>query len=112
MIVSRGIAVLGCASLLAVVAGGCAMEQKKVEQGLEHPAPVDCRTADGDLRVLQAEKANVAQRIVEGVTAIYPAGAVLGIVTGTEGTKISVAIGEYDKMIDKRIALIKSTCGL
>ena len=111
MSISRGTVLLGCASLLVGVVG-CAMEQQQVEQSLDNPARVDCRTAPGDLRVLQAEKANVAQRVVEGATAIYPAGLVMGVLTGTETTKISVATGEYDRMIDQRIALIKSTCGL
>ena len=109
--IARGTLLLGCASLLTGLAG-CAMQQQQVEQGLQNPARIDCRTAEGDLRVLQSEKANVAQRIVEGATAIYPAGAVMGILTGTEGTKISVATGEYDQMIDARIAQIKSKCGL
>lgn|SRR5262249_54308518 len=104
-------AILSCASLLITLAG-CAMQQKQVEESLQHPAPINCQTADGDIRVLQSEKANVAQRAVEGATAIYPAGAVLGIVSGTEGTKVSVALGEYDRMIDARIADIKRTCGL
>lgn len=47
-----------------------------------------------------------------GVTAIVPAGLVIGLVTLTEGTKIEVATGEYNKMIDARIAEIKSTCGV
>jgi hypothetical protein len=37
---------------------------------------------------------------------------VLGIVTGTEGTKIKVATGEYNKAIDKRMAEIKEKCGV
>jgi hypothetical protein len=102
---------LVCAVLL-VGPTGCAMQQKKVTASLQNAGPVDCSTAKGDLRVLQSEKANVAERIVEGVTAIYPAGAVLGIVTGTETTKVKVALGDYDQMIDNRIAQIKSTCGL
>ena len=73
---------------------------------------IDCRTAPGDLRVLQSEKANVVQQIGMGVTAIYPAGAVVGILTGTEGTKLSVATGDYNRTIDDKIAQIKSTCGL
>ena len=73
MIVSRA-ALVGCVSLLITLAG-CAMQQKQVEQSLQHPAPINCQTADGDIRVLQSEKANVAQRAVEGATAIYPAGA-------------------------------------
>ena len=91
---------------------GCAMQQKKVEQSLADPKAVNCATADGDLRVLQSEKANVAERIAEGVTAVYPAGAVIGLVAGVEGTKLKVAIGEYNNQIDARIAQIKQTCGL
>ncbi len=94
----------------AGVVGGCAMRQKKVEESLEDPAPIDCSTAPGDIRSLQHEKAHVAERIAEGVTAIYPVGLVVGLLTGTEGTKVKVAIGEYDKAIDKRIAQIKETC--
>ena len=91
---------------------GCAMRQKKVMHTLENPAPVHCSTAEGDIRVLEGEKANAAERALEGVSAITPAGAALGILTWTEPTKFKVAIGEYNEMIDKRIALIKSECGL
>jgi hypothetical protein len=105
-------ALFACASLLLALASGCAMQQRQVQQSLNNPARVNCATADGDIRVLQSEKANVAQRIVEGATAIYPAGAVMGILTGTEGTKIQVATGEYDQAIDRRIAEIRQTCGM
>jgi hypothetical protein len=91
---------------------GCAMQQAQVEQNLADPSRIDCRTAEGDLRVLQSEKANLAQRVVEGATAIYPAGAVMGILTGTEGTKIRVATGDYDQMIDNRMAQIRRKCGI
>ena len=98
--------------LSAPLIGGCAMSQKKVLHTLENPAPVNCATAEGDLRVLQSEKANVAERIVEGATSITPAGAALGILMLTETTKWKVAAGEYNKMIDKRMALINAECGL
>jgi len=99
-------------SILALTsAGGCASEQKKVEKELTSPDPVNCATAQGDIRVLQHEKANLAERVVEGVTALYPASAVLGLVAGVEGTKLKVATGDYNKAIDDRIALIKQKCG-
>jgi hypothetical protein len=85
-----------------------AFKQKKTLKEMKQP--INCATADGDIRVLQSEKAHVAQQIVEGVTALFPAGAVLGILTGTEGTKLRVAVGEYDRAIDKRIAEIKKEC--
>ncbi len=74
--------------------------------------PVDCTTAEGDIRLLQQEKTHVAQRIVAGVTTIQPAGLVIGVVTGTAKPKVNVAIGKYNKMIDARIAEIKETCGV
>ena len=111
MIVFTRTRMIAAASLLAGVCGGCAVQQRQVEQDLSQDRRIDCRTADGDLRVLQSEKATVAQRVVEGATAIYPAGAVMGIVAGTEGTKISVATGDYDRMIDARIDEIRRKCG-
>jgi len=41
-----------------------------------------------------------------------PVGLVAGVATGTEGTKAKVATGEYNKMLDDKIALIKGECGL
>ena len=85
-------------------------DQKKVEQEMKQP--INCGTAEGDIRVLKHEKAHVTQQIAEGVTSIAPPGFILGVVTGTEKTKIKVGVGEYNKMIDKRIAEIKEKCGV
>jgi hypothetical protein len=54
----------------------------------------------------------VAGQILEGVTSLTPAGAALGILTLTETTKWKVAVGKYNKMLDKRMAEIKAECGL
>ena len=110
MPVSKTKLVFGCAFLMLAL-GGCAFQQKKVERELQHPGAVNCATADGDLRVLRSEKAGVVERVIEGVTAIYPASAVVGLITMTETTKLKVAIGEYDAAIDKRIAEIQAKCG-
>ena len=99
-----------CAAALLLVAG-CAMKLKKEEKAAE-TMPVNCATADGDIRLLRSEKAQVAERIAQGVTAIYPAGLVVGLLTLTEGTKIQVATGEYNKKLDEKIAEIQSTCGV
>jgi hypothetical protein len=93
-------------------ASGCAMQQEQNLSALQDPKRINCATADGDLRILEGEKANVGQRIAEGATAIYPAGLVVGLLTGTEGTKLKVATGDYDQQIDQRIAEIKQTCGI
>lgn len=95
----------------ALFAVGCAMQFKQ-EEAAAKSQPVNCATAQGDLRVLQSEKANVVEQLAMGVTAIYPAGAVVGILTGTEGTKLQVATGEYNQTLDRKIAEIRSACGL
>ena len=87
-----------------------ASKQKKVEQEMKQP--INCATAEGDIRTLEHEKTHTAQQIAEGVTALVPASIVVGLVTGTEGEKLKVGTGEYNKMIDKRIAEIKKTCGI
>jgi hypothetical protein len=87
-----------------------AFKQKKVLKDMKQP--INCATAEGDIRMLKSEKAHVAQQIAEGVISIIPVGAVIGIVTGTEVTKLRVAVGNYDKTIDKRIAEIKSECNV
>jgi hypothetical protein len=88
----------------------CRQKSKKIEQEMKQP--INCATAQGDIRMLQHEKAHVAQEPAEGITAILPAGLVVGVVTGTEKEKLGVSIGEYNKMIDKRIAEIKEKCGV
>jgi hypothetical protein len=101
MIVAIGLVVLQC---------GCGGKYKKVEQSLD--APINCATAEGDIRMLQHEKAHTMDRIAAGVSSISPAGAVIGLVTKTEGASLNVTTGEYNKMIDKRIAEIKAHCGI
>ena len=99
------------AAVFAVITlAGCAFQEKQVEQSLAQP--INCATSEGDIRVLESEKAHVARQLVAGVTSIVPAGIVLGLVTGTAGTKARVASGEYNQKIDERIADIKRTCGV
>ena len=54
----------------------------------------------------------MGKQIANGVTAIAPAGFVVGVVTKTEGDKLEVASGDYNERIDRKIAEIKNTCGI
>jgi hypothetical protein len=102
---------IALAIFLVISLTACAAsKQKKVEQEMKQP--INCATAEGDIRALGHEKADVMQRIAEGVTAIVPASLVVGIATGTEKEKLEVGTDEYNKMIDKRIAEIKKKCGI
>ena len=94
--------------MMVTLIAACAPITKQEKQELAKP--VNCATAPGDLRVLQSEKASVAKMIADGVTAVFPAGAVIGILTLTEGDKLKVACGEYNSAIDKKIAEIKAQC--
>ena len=89
---------------------GCAKQYEDVEK-MAHQ-PINCATAEGDIRMLMHEKAHVEDQILQGVSAFSPAGLVVGLVSGDEDTKIRVTSGEYNKMINERIAEIKKHCGI
>lgn len=99
-----------CVLMLAALVAGCAMQEKQTLQSMDQP--INCATAEGDIRILQGEKTHVAGQVAQGLTAIAPAGIVMGVLTGTEGTKLRVAAGDYNGKIDARIAAIKSKCGV
>ena len=99
------------AVVVMLIQCGCGgTHYKKVEEGLG--APINCATAKGDIRMLQHEKAHTKDKIAAGASSISPAGAVIGLVKGTEGASLDVTTGKYNKMIDKRIAEIKAHCGI
>ncbi len=100
---------VACVVCAATLVSGCA-EQEKKNEAKAQAMPVNCATADGDLRVLQSEKASTAQKIGNGISMVVPIGLVVGLVTSTEGTKYQVTTGEYNKMLDNKIAEIKAAC--
>ena len=94
----------------AGLAAGCTGKTAAGQRELR--APVDCSRAQSDIQILQKEKDNVAERVVIGATSVTPAGAVLGILTMTEDDKLEVAVGQYNKQLDAKIAEIKRECGI
>jgi len=72
--------------------------------------PVNCTTAEGDIRALESEKAYTGKMIGAGVLAVVPISLIEGVVTGTEGNRIKIATGDYDKKLDEKIKQIKSEC--
>lgn len=82
------------------------------EAKVELDKPVDCSTAPQDIAILEKEKASVAKRFFDGVTAVYPAAAVLSILTKQEKDKYEVAIGHYNHQLTEKIREIKVTCGI
>ena len=105
---SLGIVISVCC--LSFLMTACASQYKEMERTVKQP--VNCATAEADLRVLKNEKTHVAEQIAAGVSAIMPIGLVAGMVTGTENTKLEISTGEYNQMIDDKIAEIRYECGV
>lgn len=74
--------------------------------------PVNCATAEGDIRALNAEKEYAKSHELESAAALTPAGALLGLMTGTENKKLEMLSPDYQEHIDARIEKIRTTCGL
>jgi len=98
--------------LLCFFVVSCAVQKKHIEQEIEKNPAITCSSAQHDLKVLTDEKVSLVGKIASGVTMITPVGLVVGILTGTTGTKFRVTTGKYNDMLDNRIAQIKGTCGL
>ena len=103
-------------AITAIFAGilltGCASENKIHRGEMDAKKEINCAYAEGDIRALQSEKTTVSEQMATGITTIVPVGLVLDTVQGKTGTNASVAIGDYNDMLDKKIAEIKKTCGL
>jgi len=74
--------------------------------------PVNCSTAEGDLRAIAAEKKHAEDQQAESVVAITPAGALLGLISGTEQKRLQMLSGDYVKKLDDRAAEIKAQCNV
>jgi hypothetical protein len=101
------IGIIASTVLLAACASPISDEAKR-----EISAPVNCSTAKEDLAVLEKEKTSVAGQAAAGVTSVLPIGLVAGLVSGTADDKAKVATGEYNDLLDRKIAKIKKTCGV
>lgn len=106
--------IIATAAGLAIGLAGCAGQYKKEakEEQQAKTMPVNCATAEGDIRMLQSEKVSASQQAAAGASAVVPIGALAGLATGTEGEKAKVASGDYNKALDDAIARIKSTCNI
>jgi uncharacterized protein YceK len=95
---------------IMLLVSACSAVSKQAKKDLAKP--INCATAQGDIRVLQSEKENLGRQIAAGVTSIVPVSLVLNTATGNETSNIQVATGEYNTMIDMKISEIKQLCGM
>jgi hypothetical protein len=96
---------------LTIFVAACASPISQVAKD-ELASPVDCSTAQSDIRILEDERASVVKQIENGVSAIMPVGAVLGILSKTEKEKLEVGTHYYNHKINEKIAEIKRECGV
>jgi len=95
---------------LALLTSGCAPVSKTEKKMLK--APVNCATAEGDLRILQSEKDNLAKEIAMGASGIVPIGLVVHLIEGNEENTMKVSVGDYNDMLDKKEAQIRTDCNI
>lgn len=74
--------------------------------------PINCATAEGDIRAMNSEIKHAQDQKLRNIAAVTPAGALLGIATGTEGERLQMLSGEYEKKLNARIAATKAECNL
>ena len=73
---------------------------------------INCATAQQDIATLTSEKAGVGRQIMAGVSSVFPVSAVCGLLKGNYSENVRVSAGQYNAAIDRKIAEIKSVCGV
>ena len=102
---------VACVLAVAALVGGCVAKETRTLQSLDQP--INCATAEGDIRVLQSEKAYGTSQVLQGFMALSPTSMIMGSLgSASEGTKVQVGTGDYNDKIAERIATIKARCGL
>lgn len=97
---------------LCTLITACASQQT-VDKGMrDAKKPINCATAEADIRVLESEKTHASEQLATGVATLVPVGLVVSVAEGNTGQNASVATGDYNEMLDNKIAEIKMRCGV
>lgn len=103
-----------CALTLLIAGCGAIKKEKETYKAGEADIkkPINCSTAEGDIRALESEKAYAGEMIGAGVLAVVPISLIEGVVARTEGKRVKIATGDYNKKLKEKIAQIKETCNI
>jgi outer membrane murein-binding lipoprotein Lpp len=104
----------------AALLAGCESIEEAKERDEALASPVNCSTAEGDLRILQGEKDHVEEQKAAGSATVAPASHVIAGVTGysdqeqieAQQPNIQMEVDRYQQAVDEKISKIKATCGL
>ena len=97
---------------LSALLASCASQDMVKKGEMDAKIPINCPSAEADIRVLQGEKTHASEQLATGVTTIVPIGLFTSAVQGKTAENAKVATGDYNKMLDAKIAEIKKTCGV
>lgn len=124
--IGRVLAAVAVVAVPGALLVACEAIEQAEESNKVLEAPVNCATAEDDLRILERERASVADRKAAGASTmastsqIYGSGSTGGR-TGYEissqhmadqQTSLQMQMDRYQQAVEKKIAEIKKTCGL
>jgi hypothetical protein len=91
---------------IALLATACASQSE--DETMAQSAPINCATAEADLRVLRSEQSHAMEQAMGGGRTMVPS----GLVTEPEYTTGPVGAGQYSDYLNNRISQIQQACGL
>jgi len=74
--------------------------------------PIDCSTAEADIKSLEGAKASAAKQAASSVNMISPGPAVIAIVRKDWANHKKVATGKYNRAIDEKITELQHACNI
>ena len=92
---------------IALLATACASQSE--DETMAQSAPINCATAEADLRVLRSEQSHAMEQAMGGGRTMVPSGLVTEPEWNTGGP---VGAGQYSDYLNNRISQIQQACGL
>jgi len=107
----------GLSFFAVLVVTGCtgpdnapAMPSAEVQQLAGQSRPVNCASALGDIRILEAERAAIGDRIIAGEGTVTPTVDIAAILTDGYDAQREVAAEKYHNDIKTKISQIRLSC--
>ena len=95
--------------LSTVLASADEMSSKMAKGKADVKIPINCPSAEADIRVLNSEKVHAKKQAVSGIFSITPIGLFTNAIS-SPSKSVKIHVKEYDKMLDDKIVEIKRVC--
>ena len=100
-----------CATLAVLVFAGVGCQQPVLDSDIQS-LKQDCANAETQIAMLGRKRAATNECILAGIKTVIPVSAIVHLFRGELKREVSIATGDYNRLLDGKIDQMKSECGI